>query len=152
MAAVGIKKSERRIQKMDDQDERIASIFDMDEVSEVTDDTLKTYLQYIKNNLDIACEITGIQDFEWEEYYIIGPGSKKEHEKLRKTRPSYMDHYKIIAFDDEPDEDYGILVNLRRISDGKKFTLPLADLKATDKKNPNYQILDDYSVWFASWR
>ena len=63
-----------------------------------------------------------------------------------------MDRYKIIAFDNEPDEDYGILVNLRRISDGKKFTLPLADLKATDKKNPSYQMLDDYSVWFVNWR
>ena len=137
---------------MDDQDERIASIFDMDEIPEVSDETLRTYLQYIKDNIDTACEITGIEDFEWEEYYIIGPGSKKEHEKLRKTRPSYMDRYKIIAFENEPDEDYGILVNLRRISDGKKFTLPLADLKATDKKNPSYQILDDYSVWFVNWR
>jgi hypothetical protein len=137
---------------MADQDERIASIFYTDEVPEVTDDALKTYLQYIKDNLDDACEITGIEDFEWEEYYIFGPGSKKEHEKLRKTRPSFMDRYKIIAFDNEPDEDYGILVNLRRISDGKKFTLPLADLKATDKKNPSYQMLDDYSVWFVNWR
>jgi hypothetical protein len=137
---------------MADQDERIASIFYTDEVPEVTDDALKTYLQYIKDNLDDACEITGIEDFEWEEYYFFGPGSKKEHEKLRKTRPSFMDRYKIIAFDNEPDEDYGILVNLRRISDGKKFTLPLADLKATDKKNPSYQMLDDYSVWFVNWR
>lgn len=137
---------------MDDQDERISSIFCMDEVPEVTDDTLKTYLQYIKDNIDAACEITGIEDFDWEEYYIFGPGSKKEYDKLRKTRPSYMDRYKIIAFDDEPDEDYGILVNLRRISDGKKFTLPLADLKATDKKSPSYEILDDYSVWFVNWR
>ena len=137
---------------MDDQDERIASIFYTDEVSEVTDDALKTYLQYIIDNLDDACEITGIEDFEWEEYYIVGPGSKKEHEKLRKTRPSFMDRYKIVAFDNEPDEDYGILVNLRRISDGKKFTLPLADLKATDKKTPSYQMLDDYSVWFVNWR
>ena len=71
---------------MDDQDERIASIFYSDEVPEVTDDALKTYLQYIKDNLDDACEITGIEDFEWEEYYFFGPGSKKEHEKLRKTR------------------------------------------------------------------
>ena len=86
------------------------------------------------------------------EYYIIGPGSKKEHEKLRKTRPSYLDRYKIIAFEDDSDENYGIFVDLRRISDGKKFTLPLADLKTTDKKHPNYQILDDYSVWFVNWR
>ena len=63
-----------------------------------------------------------------------------------------MDRYKIIAFEDELDEDYGILVNLRRISDGKRFTLPLADLKVADKKNPGYNLLDDYSVWFVNWR
>lgn len=137
---------------MDDQDKRIASIFDMDEVPEVTDETLRTYLQYIRDNVDTTCEITGIEDFKWEEYYIIGPGSKKEHEKLRKTRPSFMDTYKIIGFDDEPEDDYGILVNLRRISDKKKFTLPLAELKVTYKKHSSYQTIDDFSVWFVNWR
>jgi len=137
---------------MEYQDKRIALIFDMDEVPQVTDATLKSYLHYIKNNLDVACEVTGIEDFEWEEYYILGPGSKNEYDKLRKTRPSYIDRFKIISFDDEPDEDHGILVNLRRISDRKKFTLPLAELKATDEKNPSYEILDDYSVWFVNWR
>jgi hypothetical protein len=137
---------------MDAQDKRIASVFDTEEILEVNDETLKIYLQYIKNNIDVECEVTGIEDFEWEEYYIIGPGSKKEHDRLRKTRPSYMDRYKIIEFEDEPEEDHGILVNVRRISDRKEFTLPLADLETTDKKNPSYQILDDYSVWFVNWR
>ena len=137
---------------MDAQDKRIASVFDTEEILEVNDETLKIYLQYIKNNIDVECEVTGIEDFEWEEYYIIGPGSKKEHDRLRKTRPSYMDRYKIIKFEDEPDEDHGILVNVRRISDRKEFTVPLADLETTDKKNPSYQILDDYSVWFVNWR
>ena len=106
----------------------------------------------IKDNIDTTSEITGIEDFDWEEYYILGPGSKKEHDKLRKTRPSFMDTYKIIGFEDEPGEDYGIFINLRRISDRKKFTLPLADLKVTNKNNPSYQLLDDFSVWFVNWR
>jgi hypothetical protein len=46
----------------------------------------------------------------------------------------------------------GILVNLKRVSDKKKFTLPLAELKATDEKLKNYQLLDDYSVWFVNNR
>ena len=137
---------------MDDQEKRIASIFGMDEVPEVRDETLRVYLNYIKDNIDTSCEITGIEDFEWEEYYIIGPGSKRQHEKLRKTRPSFMDTYKIAGFDDEPEEHYGILINLRRISDRKQFTLPLADLEVTDKNNHSYQILDDFSVWFVNWR
>ncbi len=137
---------------MDDQEKRIASIFSMDEVPEVREETLRIYLNYIKDNIDTTCEITGIEDFQWEEYYIIGPGSKREHEKLRKTQPSFMDTYKIAGFDDEPDEHYGILINLRRISDRKKFTLPLADLKVTDKKHSSYQTIDDFSVWFVNWR
>ena len=73
---------------MDDQEKRIASIFGTDEVPEVRDETLKIYLNYIKDNIDTTCEVTGIEDFEWEEYYIIGPGSKREHEKLRKIKQS----------------------------------------------------------------
>ena len=137
---------------MDDQEKRIASIFGTDEVPKVSEETLGIYLRYINNNIDTTCEITGIEDFKWEEYYIIGPGSKREHEKLRKTRPSFMDTYKFIGIDDEPDEHYGILINLKRISDRKKFTLPLADLEVTDKNNNSYQILDDFSVWFVNWR
>ena len=79
---------------MDDQDKRIASIFSMDEVPDVNDETLRIYLDYIRDNIDTASEITGIEDFNWEENYIIGPGSKKEHNRLRKTRPSYLDIYK----------------------------------------------------------
>ena len=137
---------------MDDQEKRIAAIFGMDDVLKVSAETLIIFLKYIKDNIDITCEISGIEDFEWEEYYMIGPGSKKEHEKLRKTRPSFMDTYKIFGFDDVPDEDYGILVNLRRTTDKKKFSLPLADMEATDKNHPSYTLLDDYSVWFVNWR
>ena len=136
---------------MDKQEKRIAAIFDSDEVLGVNNKTLQTYLAYLKVNLDLSSELTGIEDFEWEEYYIIGPGSKKEHEKLRKTRPSYLDTYKVIGLDDKIDEEYGILVNVRRVSDEKKFVLPLADLEVKNKKHPSYQLLDDYSVWFVNW-
>jgi len=53
------------------------------------------------------------------------------------------------GIDDECD---GIFVYVQRISDKKKFVLPLADLKATDRKSKNYQLLDDYSVWFVNNR
>ncbi len=136
---------------MDEQDKRIASIFSSEDVPEVNDTTLKIYLQYIKKNLDLSCEVIGIEDFDWEEYYILGPGDKKEYEELRKTNPSYMDRFKMLSLYNDPDGEYGILVNLRRISDNKKFTLPLADLQATAKNTMSYQILDDYSVWFVNY-
>jgi hypothetical protein len=96
--------------------------------------------------------MTGIEDFYWEEYYIIGPGSEKEHEKLRKTKPSYLDTFELIKFEDELNESSGILVKVKRTSDKKQFVLPLADLKATDEKNQSYQLLDDYTTWFVNWR
>lgn len=136
---------------MDEQDKRIASIFSSKDVPEVNGTTIKIYLQYIKNNLDLSCEVTGIEDFDWEEYYILGSGDNKEHEELRKTNPSYMDRFKILSLYNDPDYEHGLLVNLRRISDNKKFTLPLADLQATEKNTMSYQILDDYSVWFVNY-
>ena len=80
-----------------------------------------------------ACIVTGIEDFRWEEFYVFGPGDKDEYEELKKTQPSYTDHYRILSFDDHYDEDNGILANVSRISDKRKFTLPLEDL-GTRKK------------------
>ena len=93
------------------------------DVPDVDTETLKRYLDYLKQNLEFPCQLTGIEDFPWEEYYVIGPGSKKEHERLRKTRPSYMDTYELLSFDDEVESNSGIFVNVKRVSDKKKFTL-----------------------------
>ena len=138
--------------QLDKQDQRIADIFRTKDVPDVDTETLKRYLDYLKQNLEFPCQLTGIEDFPWEEYYVIGPGSKKEHERLRKTRPSYMDTYELLSFDDEVEPDSGIFVNVQRVSDKKKFTLMLADLEAAEKKSKNYQLLDDFSVWFVNWR
>jgi hypothetical protein len=46
----------------------------------------------------------------------------------------------------------GILAKCVRLSDKKRFTLPLADLRATAKSSKNYELLDDYSVWFVNNR
>jgi hypothetical protein len=50
------------------------------------------------------------------------------------------------------DADDGILVHVRRLSDKKKFTLTLSDLQATDEQSKNYQLRDDFAVWFVNWR
>ncbi len=135
-----------------EQEERIVAIFNSVEVPEVNDRSLRIYRDHLKSKLDKSCELTGMEDFDWEEYYIIGPGSKKEHEKLRKTKASYLDIFKVIKVEDDLDEGYGILVKVRRTSDRKQFVLPLADLKTKDEKHSNHQLLDDYSVWFVNWR
>jgi len=35
--------------------------------------------------------VTGIEDFDWEEFYVLGPGSKKNMKGLRKR-----DHHTLI--------------------------------------------------------
>lgn len=137
--------------EIDKQDERISSIFG-GEIPNVAEESLATYLAYLKEPLELPCELTGIEDFDWEEYYVLGPGDQKEYERLKKTRPSYTDKYDLLSLSDEVDGWVGILVNVKRVSDKKKFTLPLAELEATDERSKNYQLLDDYSVWFVNNR
>jgi hypothetical protein len=138
--------------KYEKQDRRIVGILGTKKL-DVTRKTLSTYLKYLKNHVEIPCQLTGIEDFEWEEAYVFGFGSKREYEELRKTKPSYTDKFNLIDFINDIDDEYdGIFVNVQRLSDKKKFVLPLADLKSTDKKSKNYQLLDDYSVWFVNNR
>ena len=138
--------------KFEKQEKRIIVILGTKKL-DVTRKTLSTYLKYLKNNVDIPCQLTGIEDFEWEEPYVFGFGSKREYEELKKTQPSYKDKFNLIKFVDEIDDYYdGIFVDVQRVSDKRKFVLPLADLKSTDRKSKNYQLLDDYSVWFVNNR
>ena len=116
--------------KLDNQDQRIANIFGMKKVPDVTNETLARYLVYLQQHLTFPCQLTGIEDlgcFSWEEYYTFGPGSKKEYEQLKKKRASYTDTYELLGFDDEVDPDDGLLVHVRRLADKKKFTLTLSD-------------------------
>lgn len=143
--------------KKDAQDERIAAI--LGEIEDLDfDETIDTFYEYLKTNLSLPCEVTGIEDFRWEEIYVFGPGDKKEYDHLKKTQPSYTDQYELLGIDCEAKsgwmlfwgEDIG--ADVRRISDGKKFLLGLSEFKVTDKKSENYQLLDDYSVWFINNR
>ena len=144
--------SEALMNKFEKQEKRIIAILGTEEV-DVTRKTLSTYLKYMKNHVEIPCQLTGIEDFEWEEPYVFGFRSKKEYEELKKTQPSYKDKFNLIKFVDEIDDYYdGIFIHVQRISDKKEFVLPLADLKSTDRKSKNYQLLDDYSVWFVNNR
>jgi hypothetical protein len=139
----------------EEQEHRIGLIVGLDEqgsVRAVNNETLAIYQNYLKTHLELPCNLTGTEDFSWEEYYIIGPGSKQEHDRLRQTKPSYLDTYELVEFKQEIDDWTGLQVSVKRVGDLKKFALPLADLEATDQPSINAQILDDYSVWFVNWR
>ncbi|MEG4215043.1 calcium-binding protein [Microcoleus sp. Pol14C6] len=109
------------------------------------------YLDYIKQNIQLPCHVTGIEEFEWEEEYTMGYGSTKEYAKLKKTQPSYTDTFTITRLDDFVIQEEGIFVEVQRIGDRQKFMLPLSELESVDVISRNNQLLDDYAVWFINY-
>ncbi len=82
--------------ELDEQDKRIEQIlgrFDMD----VGEESSLKYMDYLKRNIEFPCQLTGIEDFPWEEYYVFGPGSKKEYEKLKKNNHLIQIHSILLA-------------------------------------------------------
>lgn len=141
----------------DAQDRRITAI--LGEIEDLTfDQTIDIFCEYLRTNLTLPCEVAGIEDFRWEEFYVFGPGDQEEYEHLKKTQPSYTDHYELLGIERKGTPEWmlcwqdDIGANVRRISDGREFLLGLSELEATDKKSKNYQLLDDYSVWFVNNR
>ena len=104
------------------QEIRIEHILEKDTL-EVSDESLETYRAYIQKNIEFPCELTGREDFRWEEFYIFGPGDKNEYAELKKTQPSYTDAYTFMSFDDQIEDKDGLMVKVKRLSDHKQFVL-----------------------------
>ena len=137
------------------QDKRIADIFGTYTVPKVTEETLALYLDYLKQHLEVPCQLTGIESrgcFAWEEPYIFGRRRPKEYTQRKQQQPSYTDIYAWLNFEDACDPYDGLVVKVKRVTDSKRFVLPLAHLKATEKPSTNDQLLDDYVVWFVNGR
>jgi hypothetical protein len=102
--------------------------------------------------------VTGVEDFRWEEPYVLGGWSWEKHEQLRKTQPSYQDGFELLAIELGPCSEWmlfgpdDIAACVRRISDKKEFLLGLAELKANPRKSKNGQLIDDYGYWFVNSR
>lgn len=107
--------------KLDPQDSRIVAILGGTDVPDVNTETLKRYLAYLKEHLQSPCHLTGMEDFPWEERYVIGHGSKAEYEELKKTKASYTDDFLLLELEDDPNDWSGILAKVRRLSDRKKI-------------------------------
>jgi hypothetical protein len=121
------------------------------------DEAVDVLLEHLRANLKLPCEVTGIEDFRWEEPYVLGVWSAKEYDRLRRTQPSFEDDYQLLRIDRSHGSKWmlfseDLCAKVRRVSDGREFVLGLAELKAADKSSPNHQLLDDYSVWFVNSR
>ena len=137
------------------QDQRLVDIFGTHTVPKVTEETLAIYLAYLKQPLEVACQLTGIESlgcFAWEASYIFGRRRPKEYAQRKQHQPSYTDTYTFLSFEDAYDPYAGLAVKVKQVSDRKRFVLPLANLKATEKPSKNHQLLDDYVVWFVNGR
>lgn len=135
----------------DEQDTNISKILNSKDLS-VTEKNLDKFCDYLDQRITYPCIVTGSEDFSWEEPYLFGVFDKKEYELLKKTRPSYTDNYRLLGVGDIIDDLRGILVDVERISDKKKFVLPLWDLKTIDRKDKNHQLISDYSYWMSNYR
>ena len=51
--------------KFEKQEKRIIAILGAKKF-DVIRKTLKTYLEYLKKHVEMPCQLTGIEDFEWE--------------------------------------------------------------------------------------
>ena len=48
------------------------------------EEAIAAYFKHLKANLQLPCEVTGTEDFRWEELYVIGGWSQQEYERLKK--------------------------------------------------------------------
>jgi len=142
--------------KRDEQWSRIAAI--VGDVKETTvEEGVERYCKYLQEHLKLPCEVKGIEDFRWEEFYVLGPGDRAEYKELRKTQPSYSDRYELLRIEQGEWSEWmlfeeDITAFVRRRSDGKEFVLGLSELEAPRSDPANRQLLDDYSVWLVNSR
>ncbi len=143
--------------RLDPRDARIEAIVGDDEQSSFEDGVDKFY-HHLKKSLQLPCDVTGIEDFSWEEYYVLGPGTPREHKRLRQNQPSFEDTFELLAIEENVYSEWmmfhgeDLAGHVQRKSDGKEFYLGLAEIEAVDKQSGNYQLLNDYGVWFVNNR
>lgn len=138
-------------EEIDEDEKRIMQVFGTNEVPEPTEENLLIYRQFLLTRFDKKCILTGREDFPWEEKYVMGVGSRKEYEKLKKTRPSYTDEYELMDILEEEIEEHDLVAHVKRLSDGKYFCIGLSWLTTRVEEGKDYQLLDDFATWVVNW-
>jgi len=121
-------------------------------------EALSMFYRHLRQHLVLPCDVTGTEDFRWEERYVLGPGNPKEYARLKKSQPSYRDHYELLKIEQDVVSEWmlfagdDIAAHVRRKSDGKEFVLGLAELRTVDKSSSNYRHLNDYAVFLVNYR
>jgi hypothetical protein len=129
---------------------RIAEILGRDEAPEVGKGTLQVYRVYLLRHLNKETVLAGREDFNWEEFYLLGPGDEKEYHERKKSRPSYTDDFVFIDILKETIDDHDLIARVKRLSDGKIFDVGLSWLTTKKKKTDAYQVLDEFAAWVVN--
>lgn len=144
--------------RQDDQEKRIETIIGANEDGGSFEESRNRFFQYLCQNLQFPCDVTGIEDFKWEEPYVFGGWDQDEYKKLKKNQPSYKDTFELLAIHKDVYSEWMIFqgddltAEVKRKSDNKEFYLGLAELKAIKKGTKNARLLDDYAVWLVNSR
>jgi hypothetical protein len=133
---------------MDNKEQRIVEILGED--SFVDSETVLRYREYLRSQLSFPIVVTGIEDFPWEERYVIGGWDPKEYEELKKINPSYTDDFELTGID-EIDNRNDIFALITRIADRKEFEIGLSWLKCKNTRLRASRLLGDYSYWHANY-
>jgi hypothetical protein len=142
---------------MDAQWKRISAILG-DAENKTLNEAVAVFYEHLRKSLKLPCEVTGTEDFRWEEGYVMGWAPEKEWNRLRRTQPSYEDHYDLLEIELGVFSEWmmfsgdDIGARVKRKSDGKEFWLGLAELKAIKRNSPNGRLLHDYAVFLVNSR
>lgn len=128
-----------------------------DDSARTFEDCVAMFAQHLRKHLVLPMRVRGTEDFRWEEFYVIGLGDRREYSRLRKSQPSFRDEYELLEIEHGPVSEWmlfrdDIAAHVRRQSDGKQFTLGLAELKSVGRPSPSGRLLHDYGVFFVNNR
>jgi len=115
--------------------------------------TEEEILEILQNEFQFPFDVIGIEDFNWEEYYVFGPGDSEEYAKLKITQPSYKDTFQVLDikngfYSEWVIDSKDLLAYVQRKSDNKMFYLGLSEIKTLDESSKNQRLLNDYTEWF----
>jgi hypothetical protein len=119
---------------MDDQDDRIRSVFNLtsdDLLPESDEESLRAYYKFLAANLA----------FPFEAKYSYEP-------RPLESKTCAITVLGLLDPEEFPGDDHGLFCQARR--DGEVIELPLTEVEVA-KGNPNARLIDDYTVWFVNW-
>jgi hypothetical protein len=105
--------------------ERINELFGTSRPPEANPETMAVYLRYLRAHMEHPC------------YLIQAQEDSALFEALLLNE-----------LGEEIDADRGIMAKVSRSSDGREFTLPLAELECCEDDTRNSELVEDFTRWF----